>query len=122
MGSLKNSDDILAKLSADLKHQIDTFRPKYEVRDVGTVLAAADGIAQVTGLNSVHSQEIVEFANGAFGIAFNLKKDQVGVAIMGDYAMIAEGMIVRSTGRIVSVPVGRGLIGRVINALGSTAG
>ena len=119
MVSLKNSDEILAKLSADLKHQIDTFRPKYEVRDVGTVLTAADGIAQVTGLNSVHSQEIVEFANGAFGIAFNLKKDQVGVAIMGDYAMIAEGMIVRSTGRIVSVPVGRGLIGRVINALGA---
>ncbi len=119
MSSLKNSDEILDKLSADLKHQIDTFQPKYEVRDVGTVLSAADGIAQVTGLNSVHSQEIVEFANGALGIAFNLKKDQVGVAIMGDYAMIAEGMIVRSTGRIVSVPVGEGLIGRVINALGT---
>lgn len=119
MASPKNTEDILAKLSADLKHQIDTFRPKYEVRDVGTVLEAADGIAQVTGLNSVHSQEIVEFANGTYGIAFNLKKDQVGVAIMGEYAMIAEGMIVRSTGRIVSVPVGRGLIGRVINALGT---
>jgi len=114
----KNPDEILARLSADLKHQIDTFRPKYEVRDVGTVLEVADGIAQVTGLNSVHSQEIVEFANGTFGIAFNLKKERVGVAIMGDYALIAEGMIVRTTGRIVSVPVGSGLIGRVINALG----
>lgn len=119
MGIPGKSDEILAKLSADLKRQIDTFRPKYEVRDVGTVLEAADGIAQVTGLNSVHSQEIVEFANGAFGIAFNLKKDRVGVAIMGDYAMIAEGMIVRSTGRIVSIPVGEGLIGRVVNALGT---
>lgn len=119
MASSGRTDEVLARLAADIKTQIETFRPKYDVRDVGTVLEAADGIAQVTGLNSVHSQEIVEFANGAFGIAFNLRKDRVGVAIMGEYAGIAEGMIVRSTGRIVSIPVGEGLIGRVINALGT---
>jgi F-type H+-transporting ATPase subunit alpha len=118
MANSDRSDEILARLTADLKHQIDSFRPKYDVRDVGTVLEAADGIAQVTGLNSVHSQEIVEFANRAFGIAFNLKKDRVGVAVMGDYTAISEGMIVKSTGRIVSVPVGAGLIGRVVDALG----
>lgn len=118
MRNSDTSDEILRQMTADLKNQIESFRPQYDVRDVGTVMEAADGIAQVAGLNSVHSQEIVEFANGAFGIAFNLKKERVGVAIMGDYVGISEGMIVRSTGRIVSVPVGDGLIGRVVNALG----
>ena len=89
-----------------------------EVRDVGAVLEAGDGIARVRGLADVRAQELVQFANGVMGIAFNLEKDNVGVIIMGEYSEIEEGMEVRSTGRIASVPVGDGLIGRVVNALG----
>ncbi|MCI0518639.1 MAG: F0F1 ATP synthase subunit alpha [Chloroflexi bacterium] len=89
-----------------------------EVREVGAVVEAGDGIARVRGLGDVRSQELVQFANGVMGIAFNLESDTVGVITMGDYAGIEEGMLVRSTGRIASVPVGDGLIGRVVNALG----
>ncbi len=110
--------DLINKITADLKKQIDEFQPEMEVRDVGTVLEAGDGIARASGLSEVRSQEIVQFDNGVFGIAFNLERDSVGIIIMGDYAGIYEGMLVRTTGRIASVPVGDGLIGRVVNALG----
>jgi len=110
--------DLISQITADLKQQIDAFRPELEVRDVGTVIDAGDGIARVNGLGDVRAQELVQFANGVLGIAFNLESDQVGVIIMGDYSGIPEGMLVRSTGRIASVPVGNGLIGRVVNALG----
>ena len=110
--------DLISKITADLKSQIEAFEPELEVRDVGTVLEAGDGIARVSGLADVRSQELVQFANGVMGIAFNLEKEDVGVIIMGEYAEIEEGMQVRSTGRIASVPVGRGLVGRVVNALG----
>jgi F-type H+-transporting ATPase subunit alpha len=86
--------------------------------DVGNVVEAGDGIARVRGLADVKSQELVQFANGVIGIAFNLEKDDVGVIIMGDYSEISEGMLVRATGRIASVPVGDGMVGRVVNALG----
>ena len=79
---------------------------------------AGDGIARLHGLANVRSQELVQFANGVMGIAFNLEKDSVGVIIMGEYSGITEGMTVRGTGRIASVPVGDALIGRVVNALG----
>jgi len=82
------------------------------------VLEAGDGIARVQGLANVRAQELVQFSNGVMGTAFNLEKDSVGVIIMGAYEEIAEGMIVRATGRISSVPVGDALIGRVVNALG----
>jgi F-type H+-transporting ATPase subunit alpha len=88
------------------------------ISDVGTVFDAGDGIARVNGLKDVRSQELVQFANGVIGVAFNLEKDNVGVIIMGDYQEIEEGMKVRSTGRIASVPVGDNLVGRVVNALG----
>jgi F-type H+-transporting ATPase subunit alpha len=88
------------------------------VSDVGTVSEAGDGIARVFGLANVKSQELVQFANGVIGIAFNLEKESVGVIIMGDYSGVTEGMSVRALGRIASVPVGDGLIGRVVNALG----
>jgi F-type H+-transporting ATPase subunit alpha len=110
--------DLINQITADLKQQIDTFQPEMKVRDVGTVTEDGDGIARVNGLTDVKAQELVEFANGVLGIAFNLEKDNVGVIIMGDYTGIEEGMTVRSTGRIASVPVGDGLIGRVVNALG----
>jgi F-type H+-transporting ATPase subunit alpha len=110
--------DLIRQITADLKTQIESFKPEYKVRDVGAVIEDGDGIARVRGLADVRAQELVQFANGVKGIAFNLESDNVGVIIMGDYAQIEEGMEVRSTGRIASVPVGDALVGRVVNALG----
>ena len=110
--------DLISQITADLQKQIDDFQPELGVRDVGSVIEAGDGIARVRGLADVRSQELVQFANGVLGIAFNLEADNVGVIIMGEFAEIEEGMEVRSTGRIASVPVGDGLVGRVVNALG----
>lgn len=102
----------------DFLKQIEQFEPGFDIRSVGTVTEAGDGIAQVKGLAEISSQELVQFENGVMGIAFNLEMDSVGVIILGDFATVSEGMQVYSTGRIVSVPVGDGLIGRVINPLG----
>lgn len=110
--------DMISQITADLKKQIESFQPEMEIRDVGTVLESGDGIARVRGLTDVRAQELVLFANGVLGVAFNLEKDLVGVIVMGEYQGIEEGMLVRSTGRIASVPVGDGMIGRVVNALG----
>jgi F-type H+-transporting ATPase subunit alpha len=110
--------DLIKQITSDFQKQIDEFEPEIGISDIGTVLEAGDGIARVEGLANVRSQELVQFANGVMGTAFNLEKDSVGVIIMGEYSEIAEGMTVRATGRIASVPVGNGLIGRVVNALG----
>jgi len=110
--------DMINQITSDLKKQIESFQPEMEIRDVGTVLESGDGIARVRGLTDVRAQELVQFANGVLGVAFNLEKDLVGVIVMGEYQGIEEGMLVRSTGRIASIPVGDGLIGRVVNALG----
>ncbi|MFO7584698.1 MAG: F0F1 ATP synthase subunit alpha [Anaerolineales bacterium] len=110
--------DLIKQITSDFQKQIDSFQPDYSISDVGTVLEAGDGIARVEGLANVRSQELVQFQNGVIGIAFNLEQDKVGVIVMGDYAGIVEGMTVRSLGRIASVPVGDGLVGRVVNALG----
>jgi F-type H+/Na+-transporting ATPase subunit alpha len=110
--------DLISQITAELQKQIDAFSPELEVRDVGVVLEAGDGIARVNGLSDIRSQEMVQFANGVLGIAFNLEQNIVGVIILGEYAGIEEGMTVRSTGRIASVPVGNGLLGRVVNPLG----
>jgi F-type H+/Na+-transporting ATPase subunit alpha len=110
--------DLISQITSDLQDRIDTYRPDYEVRDVGKVLEAGDGIARVGGLSKVRAQELVQFANGVMGIAFNLESDNVGVIILGEFSGIKEGMIVNTTGRIASIPVGDALIGRVVNALG----
>jgi len=110
--------DLLQNLSSELRRQIEAFSPIVEIRNVGTVLESGDGIARVSGLADVRSQELVRFSNGVMGIAFNLEADAVGVIVMGDYAGIEEGMTVSATGRIASVPVGDALVGRVVNALG----
>src|SRR5512140_361352 len=110
--------DLINQITSDFQKQINAFEPELSVSDIGTVLEAGDGIARVEGLANIKSQELVQFANGVIGIAFNLERDSVGVIIMGEYSEIAEGMTVRGTGRIASVPVGDGLIGRVVNALG----
>jgi F-type H+-transporting ATPase subunit alpha len=110
--------DLIKQITSDFQKQIDAFEPEISISDIGTVLEAGDGIARVAGLANVRAQELVQFSNGVMGTAFNLEKDSVGVIVMGDYAGITEGMTVRATGRIASVPVGDGLIGRVVNALG----
>jgi F-type H+/Na+-transporting ATPase subunit alpha len=110
--------DLINQITADLKKQIDDFQPALDVRDVGVVVEAGDGIARAKGLSDVRAQELVQFANGVMGIAFNLESDLVGIIIMGEYTAIEEGTQVVSTGRIASVPVGDGMTGRVVNALG----
>ena len=110
--------DLITQITADLHKQIETFQLSLEIRDIGNVIDAGDGIARVKGLADVRAQELVQFANGIIGIAFSLEKNHVGVIIMGEYSGIQEGMLVRSTGRIASIPVGDALVGRVVNALG----
>jgi len=110
--------DLIKQIAEDLQKQIEGFQPELNVSDIGTVTEAGDGIARVHGLANVRAQELVQFSNGVMGTAFNLEKDSVGVIIMGDYGEIIEGMSVRGTGRIASVPVGDAMIGRVVNALG----
>ncbi|HSM72396.1 MAG TPA: F0F1 ATP synthase subunit alpha [Anaerolineales bacterium] len=110
--------DLIGQITDDLQKQIDDFKPELNISDIGTVLEAGDGIARVQGLPNVRAQELVQFSNGVMGTAFNLEKDSVGVIVMGEYDDIVEGMTVRATGRIASVPVGDAMIGRVVNALG----
>jgi F-type H+-transporting ATPase subunit alpha len=110
--------ELLQDIAASLREQIEAFVPTLEPVEIGTVLEVGDGIARVSGLAGVQASELVEFANGVLGIAFNLEADNVGVIIMGEYTDIEEGNVVRETGRIASVPVGQALLGRVINAVG----
>ena len=105
-------------ITQGLLEQIRSFERELKAVDVGTVDEVVDGIARVTGLDKVRAQELVQFANGVMGIAFNLEEDNVGVIIMGDYIDIKEGDEVRATGRVMEVPVGDALIGRVVDPLG----
>ncbi len=107
------------EITSILKQQIEQFGAEVQDVSVGTVVEAGDGIARVHGLRNVMASELVEFANGAMGLALNLEEESVGVMIMGDYAEVKEGDEVRSTGRIAEVPVGDALIGRVVDPLGN---
>ncbi len=108
-----------AEISAILKSQIANFGTEADVAEVGQVLSVGDGIARVYGLDKVQAGEMVEFANGVKGMALNLETDNVGVVIFGDDVGVREGETVKRTGAIVDVPVGRGLLGRVVDALGN---
>ncbi len=110
--------DLIKDITASLRERIDTFKPTVEAVDVGEVKQVGDGIARCAGLSSVQASELVEFANGTAGIAFNLEEDQVGIIILGESSGIEEGQLVRRTGRIISVPVGVALLGRVVDPLG----
>src|ERR1700752_991661 len=103
-----NSDEIASVIKQEIEH----FGSQIDVREVGRVLEVGDGIARVYGLSGVMAPEMVEFANGTIGLAFNLEENSVGVIILGDYLHIQEGEEVRSTGRLLSVPVGDELLGR----------
>ena len=102
-----------------LKEQIKKFGEKAEVSEVGQVLSVGDGIARVYGLDNVQAGEMVEFSVGLKGMALNLESDNVGVVIFGDDSSIKEGDIVKRTGAIVDAPVGKKLLGRVVDGLGN---
>ncbi|MBB6308428.1 F0F1 ATP synthase subunit alpha [Xanthobacter tagetidis] len=108
-----------AEISAILKEQIQNFGQEAEVSEVGQVLSVGDGIARVYGLDNVQAGEMVEFENGTRGMALNLEIDNVGIVIFGSDREIKEGQTVKRTGAIVDVPVGKGLLGRVVDALGN---
>jgi F-type H+/Na+-transporting ATPase subunit alpha len=108
-----------AEISAILKEQIKNFGTEAEVTEVGQVLSVGDGIARCYGLDNVQAGEMVEFESGVRGMALNLETDNVGVVVFGSDREIAEGQTVKRTGAIVDVPVGKGLLGRVVDALGN---
>jgi F-type H+-transporting ATPase subunit alpha len=106
------------EISAILRQQLSNFNAAADLEEVGTVLQVGDGIARVYGLNNVRSGELVEFENGVRAIALNLEEDNVGVVLMGESGNIKEGAKVRRTGKIASINVGEGMLGRVVNTLG----
>ena len=113
----------MAQINADeitelLKEQIANYDAKIRVDEVGTVISLGDGIARLHGLDKVMAGELIEFPHGVAGLAMNLEEDQVGAVLMGEYTEIREGDQVKRTGKILSVPVGEALIGRVVNSLG----
>ncbi|MBI3695631.1 MAG: F0F1 ATP synthase subunit alpha [Acidobacteria bacterium] len=113
----------MAQISADeiskiIREQIENYEGAVEVSEVGSVISLGDGIARLHGLEKVMAGELLQFPHGVSGIAMNLEEDQVGSVILGEYTELQEGDEVRRTGRIMSVPVGDALIGRVVNALG----
>lgn len=113
---MKFSSDEIASV---LQQEIEQFDSKIDVREVGTVLEVGDGIARVYGLSGVMAGEMVEFPNGAIGLAFNLEETSVGVIILGDYLSIEEGDEVKALGTLLSVPAGDAVIGRVLDPLGN---
>ena len=106
------------QISDVLRRSISEFKSEVTVQEVGEVLECGDGIARVSGLPNCLSEEMLEFPGGNYGVALNLERDNVGVMILGDFTKIEEGQIVKRTGRVLSVPVGDALLGRVVNALG----
>lgn len=106
------------EISKLIKQQIETFEADIEVSDVGTVIEVGDGIARAHGLENAMAGELLEFENGVMGLAQNLEESNVGIVILGEYTDIKEGTEVRRTGRIMQVPVGEELLGRVVNTLG----
>src|SRR5512141_2743083 len=113
----------MAQIKADeitklIRDQIENYESRIAVDEVGTVMSLGDGIARVYGLDKVMAGELIEFPHNVAGIAMNLEEDQVGAVLLGDYTEIKEGDEVKRTGRIMSVPVGEAMIGRVVNTLG----
>src|SRR6266567_7964977 len=113
----------MAQIKADeitqlIREQIENYESKIAVDEVGTVITLGDGIARMHGLDKVMAGELLEFPHGVAGIAMNLDEDQVGSVLLGDYTEIKEGDEVKRTRRIMSVPVGDEMVGRVVNALG----
>src|SRR5277367_5590124 len=106
------------EISRVLREEIENYEGTVNVSETGSVISVGDGIARVYGLENVMAGELIEFKGGVSGIALNLEEDQVGAVLLGDYSDIKEGDEVKRTGHIMSVPVGEGMIGRVVDALG----
>src|SRR5215467_14327174 len=107
-----------AEISDVIREQIKQFEKQLEVRETGVVLSAGDGIARIYGLDKAAAGELLEFPHNIYGIVLNLEEDNVGAAVFGEAQAISEGDEVRRTNRIAEVPVGDGLLGRVVDALG----
>ena len=101
-----------------IKKPSEQFKVVTEARDEGTIVSVNDGIVRIHGLSNVMQGEMLDFGSGLYGLALNLERDSVGAIVMGPYSHLSEGMKVRSTGRILEVPVGNSLLGRVVNTLG----
>src|SRR5258705_12398668 len=111
--------DIKAEeISKIIRDQIGSYAVDVDVAEVGTIVSIGDGIARVHGVQNTMAGEMLEFPHGIFGIALNLEEESVGCVLLGEYTEIKEGDTVKRTGRIISVPVGPELVGRVVNALG----
>src|SRR3954464_4959231 len=108
----------VAEITSILEKEIESFDQKVGVSEVGTVIEVGDGIARIYGLRNAMAGELLEFENGVMGQVFNLEEDSIGSVIFGDYLSIKEGDTVKSTGRLLEVPVGDAVIGRVVNPLG----
>ena len=106
------------EISSVIKEQIKHYSTKFDVSDTGTVIQVADGIARIHGLENAMQGELLEFPNDIFGMVQNLEEDNVGAVLLGDHKNINEGDVVKTTGRVVEVPVGDAMLGRVVNALG----
>ena len=106
------------EISSVIKEQIKRYASELEVSDVGTVIQVADGIARIHGLEKAMQGELLEFPGDVYGMVLNLEEDNVGAVLLGDSKSISEGDTVKTTGRVVEVPVGDAMLGRVVNALG----
>ena len=106
------------EISKIIRDQIGSYAVEVDVDEVGTIVSFGDGIARVHGVENTMAGEMLEFPHGVYGIALNLEEDSVGAVLLGEYQKIREGDTVKRTGRIISVPVGDELVGRVVNALG----
>ena len=105
-------------IAALLKEQIEKFDLSVDVSEVGEVIEIGDGVARVSGLEKVMSSELVELPNGVYGMALNLEDDNVGVVLFGESSHVKEGDLAKRTGKVVEVPVGNAMLGRVVNPLG----
>src|SRR5256886_14243348 len=111
--------DIKAEeISKIIREQIGSYAVDVDVAEVGSIISVGDGIARVHGVDNAMAGEMLEFPHGVFGIALNLEEDSIGAVLLGEFQQIKEGDQVKRTGRIISVPVGEELLGRVVNALG----
>ena len=106
------------EITSLLKQQLAAFKVDIDVSEVGEVISVGDGVARISGLKNVMSSELVELPNDVYGMALNLEEDNVGIVLFGDTRLVKEGDLAKRTGKVVEVPVGKELLGRVVNPLG----
>ena len=109
------------EVSAVILKQLSGYENEVDVYDIGTVLSVGDNVARVYGLSKCMASELIEFPHGVFGVALNLEEDNVGCVLFGEVHFVKEGDTVKRTGKIISIPVGEAMLGRVINPLGTAA-